>query len=149
MQAYITELKQRISVYVPYKDDKIDRKLAEYINDYPERSKMKIMFSRESEGVYQFGSRRVAVKAEKDGVKIRVGGGYLSIDEFIDQYIPLEVEKVERKDPVKRLGEKVMVQKTIANHAVREQSPVRRPTKGSSSARSRPTNRSNQQLNAK
>jgi len=71
-------------VYVPYKDDKIDRKLAEYINDYPERSKMKIMFSRESEGVYQFGSRRVAVKAEKDGVKIRVGGGFLSIDEFID-----------------------------------------------------------------
>jgi len=71
-------------VYVPYKDDKIDRKLAEYINDYPERSKMKIMFSRESEGVYRFGSRRVAVKAEKDGVKIRVGGGHLSIDEFID-----------------------------------------------------------------
>jgi len=63
--------------------------------------------------------------------------------------VPLEVEKVERRDPVKRLGEKVMVQKTIASHALREQSPIRRATKGSTSARGRPPNRSHQQLNAK
>jgi hypothetical protein len=42
------------------------------------------MFMRESEGVYMFGSKKVAVKIEKDNIKIRVGGGYLSIDEFID-----------------------------------------------------------------
>lgn len=42
------------------------------------------MFMRESEGVYQFGTKRVAVKVEKDCIKIRVGGGYLSIDEFLD-----------------------------------------------------------------
>ena len=53
------------------------------------------MFMRESEGVYNFGSRRVAVKVEKDSIKIRVGGGYLSIDEFIDQYTPVELEKLE------------------------------------------------------
>ena len=66
------------------KDDPVDKKLAEYINNYPERSKLKIMFMRETEGVYQFGSKRVAVKVEKLGIKIRVGGGYLSIDEFLD-----------------------------------------------------------------
>jgi hypothetical protein len=66
------------------KGDDVDRKLAEYINNYPERSKLKIMFMRESEGVYKFGSKRVAAKVEKEGIKLRVGGGYLSIDEFLD-----------------------------------------------------------------
>ena len=41
---------------------------------------------------------------EKDSIKIRVGGGYLSIDEFLDQYTPTELEKLERKDPLRRLN---------------------------------------------
>ena len=64
---------------------------------------------RESEGVYQFGTKRVSVKVEKQGIKIRVGGGYLSIDEFLDQYTPLELEKFGRNDPLKRFSEKVAV----------------------------------------
>lgn len=71
------------------------------------------MFMRESEGVYTFGSKRVMVKIEKDNIKIRVGGGFLSIDEFIDQYTPVELEKLERKDPVKRFTDKAIVQKTL------------------------------------
>ena len=119
-------MKQRIAVYIPIKDDQTDRKLAEFINNYPERSKLKIMFMRESEGVYVFGSKRVAVKVEKDNIKIRVGGGYLSIDEFLDQYTPVELEKLERKDPLKRFSEKVAIQKTIVQADGRETSPVRR-----------------------
>ena len=84
LQQYIVDLKQRIAVYIPVKEDSIDKKLAEYINNYPERQKLKIMFMRESEGVYQFGTKRVAAKVEKNNIKIRVGGGYLSIDEFLD-----------------------------------------------------------------
>jgi hypothetical protein len=78
------------------------------------------MFMRESDGVYQFGTKRIAIKVEKDNIKIRVGGGYLSIDEFLDQYTPLELEKLERKDPLKRLAEKIAIQKTIVNSAVNE-----------------------------
>jgi len=52
LKNYIIELKQRIAVYIPMKDDPIDKKLAEFINNYPERSKLKIMFMRETEGVY-------------------------------------------------------------------------------------------------
>jgi len=48
----VIDLKARIAVYIPVRDDMIDRKLAEYINNFPERSKLKIMFMRESEGVY-------------------------------------------------------------------------------------------------
>lgn len=91
------------------------------------------MFMRETEGVYQFGTKRVMVKVEKDAIKIRVGGGFLSIDEFLDQYTPVELEKLERKDPLKRLSEKIAIQKTIVNAAVREQSPVRQspsPSRG-------------------
>jgi hypothetical protein len=126
LKQYIIDLKQRIAVYIPVKEDAIDKKLAEFINNYPERSKLKIMFMRESEGVYQFGTKRVAVKVEKDAIKIRVGGGYLSIDEFLDQYTPVELEKLERKDPLKRFSEKVAIQKTIVNAGVRESSPVAR-----------------------
>lgn len=64
---------------------------------------------RESEGVYEFGSKRVYVKVDKDRINVRVGGGYLSIDEFLDQYTPTELEKLERKDPLKRFSEKVAV----------------------------------------
>jgi len=39
-------------VYIPVKEDSTDKKLAEFINNYPERSKLKIMFMRETEGVY-------------------------------------------------------------------------------------------------
>lgn len=37
LKNYIMELKQRIAVYIPVKDDTIDKKLAEFINNYPER----------------------------------------------------------------------------------------------------------------
>ena len=83
---------------------------------------------RESEGVYMFGSKRVAVKIEKDNIKIRVGGGYLSIDEFLDQYTPVELERLERKDPLKRFNEKVAVGKTIVNRD-REYSPQASPNR--------------------
>jgi hypothetical protein len=47
------------------------------------------------------------VKVEKDNIKIRVGGGFLSIDEFLDQYTPIELDKLKRKDPLKRYSERV------------------------------------------
>ena len=63
--------------------------MASYLNKFPERDQMKIMFLRESEGVYQFGQKRVYVKVEKgDTILVRVGGGYMHIDEFISQYTP-------------------------------------------------------------
>jgi len=136
LKNYIIELKQRIAVYIPVKDDAIDKRLAEFINNYPDRQKLKIMFLRESEGVYQFGSKRVAVRVDKDKINIRVGGGYLSIDEFLDQYTPAELDKMERKDPLKKFSEKVAIQKTIVGKEIRESSPIR----GSSPFRGSPQN---------
>ena len=37
LKQYVIDLKSRIAVYIPVKDDAIDKKLAEYINNYPDR----------------------------------------------------------------------------------------------------------------
>ena len=124
LKAYIIDLKSRIAVYIPVKGDAIDKKMAEYINNYPDRQKLKIMFMRESEGVYQFGTKRIGVKVAKDKIEIRVGGGFLSIDEFLDQYTPAELEKLERKDPIKRKSERLVVQKVLVGKEQRESSPI-------------------------
>ena len=97
LKDYIYELKSRVAIYIPVREDPVDKKLAEYINNYPDRSKLKIMFMRESSGIYQFGSRKIYVRVEKDRIIIRVGGGYLTIDEFLDIYTPIELERIERK----------------------------------------------------
>ena len=57
-------MSSQVAIYVPVKDDAIDRQLAEYINNFPERQNLRVMFMRESEGVYMFGSKRIAVKIE-------------------------------------------------------------------------------------
>ena len=71
-------------IYVPVKTDQIDCKLAEYINWSTARPALKSLFTRESEGVYQFGSKRCNIKIDANKIFCRVGGGYLKIDEFVD-----------------------------------------------------------------
>ena len=128
LRNYIIDLKARVAVYVPMKDDPVDRKMAEFINNYPDRNKLKIMFMRTSEGVYEFGSKRVNVRIEKGRILIRVGGGYMSIDEFLDQHTPCELEKIERRDPLKRFSEKVAMQKAVEGRNIPSASVLKSST---------------------
>lgn len=76
-----------LNTYIPKKDDKIDNALANHINKYMEIDNTSILFLRESEGVYRFGSKRVHIKIGKgDQILVRVGGGFLHVDEFIDNF---------------------------------------------------------------
>lgn len=123
--------KLRYSVYIPKKDDTVDRMLGDYVNGRPEDEAMKIMFLRESEGVYRFGSKRVYIKAEKGGkIVVRVGGGFMGMDEFIDQYSFQEEDRIQRKDVVARFASKMKIQQisTKADGGV-ERSPVRSPVR--------------------
>jgi len=93
LQQYAADLKYQLlnskgDIYVPDKADTIDLSLGNYLNNFPSRHKLKILFMRESEGIYQFGSKRVYVRVDFDKINIRVGGGYLSIDEFLEVYTP-------------------------------------------------------------
>jgi len=77
--------------------------LANHINALPEKKMMKIMFLRESEGVYRFGQKRVNVKVEAGNqVQVRVGGGFLSVEEFIKQYEHGEVDQIQRRNTSNR-----------------------------------------------
>ena len=41
------------------------------------------------------------MKIEKNKVYIRVGGGFISLEEFVGKFTPIELEKMERNDPVR------------------------------------------------
>ena len=90
-------------IYYANKKDKIDACLGNFLNNFPEREKIKIMFLRESEGVYQFGQRKVFIKIEKgDNILVRVGGGFMHIKEFIEKFTHLEQDKIEGKEVIDR-----------------------------------------------
>ena len=118
LKAYCVDLKAKVAVYIPIKGDDVDERLAEYVNNYPDRTRLKVMFLREKTGVYQFGSRRVNVRIEKNKILIRVGGGFLGIDEFLDQYTPDELAKIQQRDPLKRFSEKVALAKAVQGRDV-------------------------------
>merc|ERR1712166_450698 len=86
------------------------------------------MFIRETEGVYKFGTRRVNVRVDKDKINIRVGGGYMTIDEFIDQFTPIEIAALERTDPMRQFGDKVEVSHTVSSRGRDDRSPPARET---------------------
>lgn len=66
--------------------------------------KLKVSFIRESEGVYRFGTKRVVLILEKgEDIKIRVGGGFMYLKQFIEQYTKLEIEKIERTNSLLNL----------------------------------------------
>lgn len=72
MKQLVHGLRSRYQIYIPDKEDPVDIQLAEYINNYPERSNLRIMFMKESSGVYQFGSRRVYCKVERDKISGKI-----------------------------------------------------------------------------
>lgn len=84
LKQYILELKSKMHQYVPVKGDAVDQAIADYINDEADKSSIKVMFIRINPGIYQFGSKKICVKVEQGKIHIRVGGGYLYIQEFLD-----------------------------------------------------------------
>lgn len=95
------------------------------------------MFLRESEGVYQFGQRRVYIKVEKgNNLLVRVGGGFMHIQDFIQQYTGEEVERLNRRDVFGRYQAKLKLQEITMNaDAAVERTPVRSPQRSLSAKR--------------
>lgn len=88
-------LKSRRSLYRPVTNDPIDVALSDYVNTAS--SPEKITFSREKQGLYTFGTKRVFVKLEQGKVIVRVGGGFLKIEDFIDMYAPTELVRCQNR----------------------------------------------------
>ena len=85
-----------LSIYIPEKSDNIDLAMADYINTRPQF--LEVQFIRIDRGVYLFGTKVVKVKLQNNKLIMCMGGGFMSIDEFITLFTPMELEKMnERK----------------------------------------------------
>ena len=89
MIEYWNELHKINFKYMPHKSDEIDSKLAEFINKSTPYKRMQCLFVRESEGHYSFFKNKVLMNLKGDNLVIRVGGGFMSINEFIEQHNPI------------------------------------------------------------
>lgn len=79
-------LEEEAFSYKPLVTDAIDVKLSHYINFQPLTLRSKMNFQRESEGVYKYQRKRVIIKIEGESIVIRVGGGYLTIEQFVHEH---------------------------------------------------------------
>lgn len=79
-----------VKAYKPVKGDEVDEMFAAYIN----KNKLAIPVKRIDGGKYVFGSRNIMAKIINGKLVIRVGGGYMSAEEFIEQYGKIEMLKL-------------------------------------------------------
>jgi len=63
--------------------------MAKYLNSCPHYVPVK----RLGNGQYMYGSKKIFAKVMNNKLVIRVGGGYMLIDEFLANYAELEMEK--------------------------------------------------------
>ena len=103
LQRYIADLQFRIPQYKPVKNDKVDNMLADFINNYPDKAALKINFKREKEGQYLFGTQRVNIIEMQNKLKTKVAGGMIDLQEYMNDKIPTELAKLERKDPLNQI----------------------------------------------
>ena len=88
---------------MPNKQDAIDVKLGQFVNNYPDKRKLKFAFVRQAQGKYVFGTRLVTVKVEGSSIHVVTDGTSMPIGQFIDEITPKEVQKYESRDPMKLL----------------------------------------------
>ena len=84
LKQYSESLKAKIPHHKSVKTDAIDAKLADFINNHPNPASIRVMFQRIKEGLYSFGSKKINLFLENNKLLVRVGGGFLSIEEFME-----------------------------------------------------------------
>jgi len=100
--------------------DKLDHRLNSFLGELYAKKRVSIIpFRRISHGNYEFGTQKVMVKVENEKIKIRVGGGYLLLDKFIEVQAPIEEAKLmEAKNVTNKFGRNVCVKKVTGGKAI-------------------------------
>jgi len=80
----------KIETYKAIKGDRVDELFAIALNN----ANLDIPVQRLGEGNYMFGSRKIYCKIMNDKLVVRVGGGFMLIDEFLATYGKQEMDKV-------------------------------------------------------
>lgn len=80
--------------YKGIRGDNIDQMLADFVN----QSNCKIDFERIDSGLYLFGTKRINIKILNGKLVVRVGGGFMVINEFISKEEDKQLEKMGDQD---------------------------------------------------
>eukprot|EP01022_Parablepharisma_sp_SALTPOND_P012477 TRINITY_DN1604_c0_g1_i1.p1 TRINITY_DN1604_c0_g1~~TRINITY_DN1604_c0_g1_i1.p1 ORF type:complete len:1238 (-),score=212.89 TRINITY_DN1604_c0_g1_i1:6350-10063(-) len=86
------ECKECPIIYNSDKLDKVDQMFALYINERQCPVKLKKI----GEGQYIFGTKKIFAKIQNERLVIRVGGGYMMIEDFLTAYTAQELAKIQR-----------------------------------------------------
>lgn len=91
--------------YNSIKGDRIDKLLEKYVNSH----NVYIPIKRLEERQYLFGTKKVTAQIINGALMIRVGGGYMTIEEFVDKHVEKEITnlKVRMKKEKKDVNEVV------------------------------------------
>ena len=83
-------VEEKIEPLIEIQDD-VDAMLAQYISGCP------VPIKRLGGGYYMFGTKKIYAKIMNGKLVIRVGGGYMNIEEFIKTYADQELIKVNKR----------------------------------------------------
>ena len=78
--------------YQPASNDPVDDLLAKYINQMTLNVPVRKIEG--EQGFYMFGTRKIYAKVLNNKLVVRVGGGYMSFQEFIDTYGHVELKRI-------------------------------------------------------
>lgn len=92
----VVVIKNRNPLYTAVKGDSVDEALAEYLNNRTEA--IPVPFYRQDFEVYIFGTKRIFVKLDCGRISIRVGGGFMQLEDFLEIYTKQELEKMENRN---------------------------------------------------
>jgi len=119
--------KMRIK-YIPVKGDKTDERMAVYMNNFD----LDVPMVRTGEGNYVFGTRKIFAKIMNEKLVIRVGGGFMLIEEFLPTYGQQELDKIEQRQKAQLASMSANQQSATSFGSKAPGSPTRRmsPTAG-------------------
>ena len=72
--------KEAVALYMPAVDDPVDAMMAEYVNSHAE---LPFKIQRHAANQYRFGTKLLQAKITLGKLKVRVGGVFMTIDEYI------------------------------------------------------------------
>ena len=81
---------KKVKAYKAVKGDPVD----ELMQFHLQKNNCTLKVVRTAPGKYLFGTKNIMAKVINGKLVIRVGGGYMGADEFIQQYGPMEMAKV-------------------------------------------------------
>jgi hypothetical protein len=91
----VAVLKSQNATYTPVSGDFVDEVLCEYLN-HREPATL-VPFVREAAEVYVFGSKRVFIRVDHGRIAVKVGGGFIPMEEFLSRYEKVESDKLQAK----------------------------------------------------